>query len=135
MKKIEMFRCMVRSPHSGKRNSKGASSIRYIPSEIFRLWRYLMEQIKGFEVFDLSTGLWIDDEVYEKSKRDYADKKIEKVIEISFNYCQDTSVGRPVIRYFPKEGFDEIMNIFILNFSKNHIRGGTSHITGVFINN
>ena len=133
MKKIEMYRCMVRSPQAGKRGNKDSASIRYIPSEIFRLWRYLMEQIKGFEVFDVSTGIWLDEELFEKSKKDYTEKKTEKVIEISFNYCQDTNVGRPVIRYFPKEGFDEIMGIFIKNFSKQHIRGGTSQSAGFFM--
>ncbi len=126
---------MVRSPQGDKRQNKDAASTRYIPSEIFRLWRYLMEQIKGFEVFDIATGLWFDEEMYEKSKSDFANRKSERVIEISFSYCQDTTVGRPVIRYFPKDGLDEIMDVFIKNFSKKHIRGGTSQTRGYFIAN
>lgn len=132
MKKIEMVRCMVRSPRRSVRSREPEASQRYVPSEIFRLWRYLMEQVKGFMVFDVVTGVWVDQEMLKKDGIQRFVDQADKVIELSFSYCRETNVGRPVIRYFPEKGFHEIIDIFIKNFSKQHIRGGTQQSNGFF---
>ena len=67
MKKVEMVRCFVTSPTPNPKNPEHTEkTVRYIPSDIFRLWRYLMEEVKGFEVHEPVTSFWVDEEMYSK---------------------------------------------------------------------
>lgn len=131
MKKIEMIRCAVRSPQKGAPYT-GEKSLRYVPSEIFRLWRYLMENVKGFEISDIETGVWLDQEMLSKDKAQYPSEKPEAVMEVFFTYVRDTTIGRPVIRYFPQERFEAILKIFMKNFIGDYIQGGTRQTQGYF---
>jgi len=133
MKKIEMIRCAVRSPRRGTDPDAQEKSLRYVPSEIFRLWRYLMESVKGFEISDVVTGVWLDEEMYTKERELYALRIPDVVMEVFFNYVRDTVIGRPVIRYFPRERFEAIVAIFLRNFSAEYIQGGTRQTLGRFI--
>jgi hypothetical protein len=133
MKKIEMIRCFVRSPRPSGDSPSDERSPRYVPSEIFRLWRYLMESVKGFEISDIVAGVWLDEEMFTKERDSYGVVRPDVVMEVFFNYTRDTSVGRPVIRYFPQDRFEAIVAIFLRNFSGEHIQGGTRQTRGRFI--
>ncbi|HPQ69996.1 MAG TPA: hypothetical protein PKW95_12780 [bacterium] len=134
MKKVEMVRCFVTSPNPDDRNpEKTNSQVRYIPGDIFRLWRYLMEEVKGFALDDEQVSFWVDEEMYSKENSTYGDHQKEKVVEVSFLYFRDSEVGRPVIRYFPLEHLEGILNFFLKNFSDKYIQGGMRKVPGYFI--
>jgi hypothetical protein len=110
MKKVEMVRCFVTSPEPNAANPEHPErSVRYVPSDIYRLWRYLMEG------------------------HNYGDHEKNKVVEVSFIYFRDSDVGRPVIRYFPLAHLEGILNFFLKNFSEAHIQGGMKKTPGFFI--
>jgi hypothetical protein len=132
MKKIEMIRCRVRSPFKNENPEGTEKAVRYVPSEIFRLWHYLMESVKGFEISEVVTGAWLDAEMLSKERDQYASLKPDAVVEVFFTYFRDTTVGRPVIRYFPQERFEAIVKIFMRNFSHEYIQGGTRQTLGYF---
>lgn len=135
MKKVEMVRCYVTSPDaSDKENPEGpGKSARYIPSDIFRLWRYLMEDVKDFAIDDVLTSFWVDEEMYSKEHAAYGNHEKEKVVEVSFLYTRDSEVGRPVTRYFPLAHLESILNFFLRNFSERYIQGGMRKSPGFFI--
>jgi len=133
MKKIEMIRCAVRSPNKANNTFYEEKSLRFVPLEIFRLWRYLMEQVKKFEVSEVVTGYWMDEPTFSKEKGSFGNTEPDPVFEVFFTYTRDTKVGRPVIRYFPKERFERIMEIFLGNFSEEYIHGGTRLTRGFFV--
>jgi hypothetical protein len=129
MKKVEMVRCYVTSP--GEKNPE--ATVRFVPSDIFRLWRYLMEDVKGFSVVDAATSFWVDEDMYSRERGVYGEHQIESVIEVSFVYCRDSEVGRPVIRYFPHDQLETILGYFMKNFSEDYVKGGLQKVTGYFV--
>jgi hypothetical protein len=134
MKKIEMVRCYVTSPDPKHENPEGDDrTVRYVPSDIFRLWRYLMEDVKGFEIHDPQTSFWVDEEMYSRERATYGEHQVEHVAEVSFIYCRDSDVGRPVIRYFPQLHLEAILGFFMKNFSEEYIKGGMQRATGYFV--
>jgi len=134
MKKVEMVRCYVASPEPQPNNPEAeGKTVRYVPTDIFRLWRYLMEDAKGFSIDDIQTSFWVDEEMYSKEKAAYGPHTTDLVVEVSFIYCRDTEVGRPVIRYFPQPHLEGILSYFLKNFSEQYIKGGMEKTTGVFV--
>jgi len=134
MKKVEMVRCFVVSPEPQDGNPEGDDkTVRYVPGDVFRLWRYLMEDAKGFAVHHAQTSFWVDEEMYSKEKNGYGAHGVEKVVEVSFIYCRDTDVGRPVVRYFPLSHFEDILAFFMKNFSDEYIKGGMQKTIGFFV--
>ncbi len=133
MKKVEMVRCFVSSPSKDGEEESVPATVRYVPSDIHRLWRYLMEDVKGFTIEASKTSFWVDEEMYSREKAVYEEHTIDDVVEVSFVYCRDSEVGRPVIRYFPQEQFESILGFFMKNFSEEYIRGGLQKAKGYFV--
>lgn len=134
MKKVEMVRCFVASPNRPDDDFPAdEKTVRYVPSDIFRLWRYLMEDVKGFAISEPATSFWVDEEMYSREKSCYDAHNTEHVIEVNFVYCRDSEVGRPVIRYFPREQLDTILQYFMKNFSDEYIKGGLQRNAGFFV--
>ncbi|NLH49635.1 MAG: hypothetical protein GX444_13690 [Myxococcales bacterium] len=134
MKKVEMVRCYVTSPNNRIPNPEGVEkTVRYVPSDIFRLWRYLMEDVKGFAVNGTVTNFWVDEEMYSKEKDTYGRHETQNVVEVSFVYCRDSEVGRPVIRYFPQPHLENILGFFMKNFSEEYIKGAMQRTIGYFV--
>ena len=133
MKKVEMVRCYVVSPLPNQDNPEHPErSVRYVPTDIYRLWRYLMED-KSFQVDEPLLSFWVDEEMYSKEGHSYGEHNKEKVVEVSFVYMRDSEVGRPVTRYFPLAHLESILNFFLKNFSESHIQGGMKKTPGFFI--
>lgn len=130
MKSMEMMRCQVRSP--GGSDSSSPASVRYVPSEIFRLWQYLMVNVKGFGLTDQVVGQWMDEEMYSRD-RPSPGGEADPVVEVAFVYTRDTDLGRPVIRYFPQDSLDAIMGVFLKHFSREHIQGHARRTLGYFV--
>ena len=134
MKKVEMVRCYVTSPQPNEANPEHPErSVRYVPSDIYRLWRYLMEEVKTFVIDAPVLSFWVDEEMYSREKHTYGDHECEKVVEVNFVYFRDSDVGRPVTRYFPLAHLESILNFFLKNFSEAHIQGGMRKTPGFFI--
>jgi hypothetical protein len=134
MKKVEMVRCFVVSPEPQPGNPEHEEkTVRYVPGDVFRLWRYLMEDSKGFGVQQPVTSFWVDEEMYSRERALYGEHTVEKVVEVSFIYCRDTEVGRPVVRYFPQAHFENILSFFMKNFSDEYIKGGMQKTIGMFV--
>jgi len=127
VRKVEMIRCYVTSPNDGSK------TIRYIPFDIFQLWKYLMESHRNFEVTTEQASVWMDEESYSRDAPSLPPHHAEKVMEVSFLYFAESDVGRRVVRYFPLEDYETIMGYFMKNFSQEHIQESKKEVPGVFI--
>jgi len=134
MLKIEMVRCKITSPFPQGDNPEGKDSqVRFIPYEIYRLWNFLMTDVKSFSIIDEKISFWVDHEQYSKDKNSYGKHKKEEVTRIYFRYFKNIHRGRPVIRYFPDGYLNKIMRFFMKNFSMNHIEDDVEEVKGYFI--
>ena len=124
MEKIDMVRCFL------SKEPEESGDIRFVPLEIFTLWRFLMERVHNLHVQSPVVSVWIPKEMQEDAAKT---EKVESVIEVSFKYMERESVGRPVTRYFPEENFDRIFGYFRKHFSEENILEGIHHRKGCYI--
>lgn len=134
MLKIKMVRCYVTSPYQQQDNPEGkGSQVRYIPRDIFRLWKYLMVHVKDFKVEEELHSIWMDEEMYSKESPKLGKVKKDNVVQVYFRYFKESESGRPVIRYFPEKYLEKILSFFMKNFSTAHIRKNVKQSKGYFI--
>jgi hypothetical protein len=122
-----MVRCFVTSPNDVSR------TVRYVPFDIYQLWKVLMEVQKSFRVSEECVSMWMDEELYSREAHRLPPHRKEEVMEISFVYYRESDVGRNVVRYFPADDYEKIMGYFLKNFSEKFIRHGKKEVPGVFV--
>lgn len=134
MLKVDMVSCYVTSPYPQPNNPEGQGrQIRYIPKDIFRLWKFLMVNAKGFQVDEEVHSFWVDEEMYSRESNSFGKHRIETVVQVYFRYFKNIEGGRPVIRYFPSEYYHQIMSFFLRNFSQEHIQKDIQRSDGFFV--
>jgi hypothetical protein len=107
MSMVEMVRCEV-----GK-DSQGRGDVRYVPAEIFVMWRYMMEGVHRLQVKAPRVSVWLPKD---HESRRWRDEPAEAVIEVRFRYRDLGDTGRVVTRYFPEQGFGQIYRTFRRHF-------------------
>ncbi|MBZ0270661.1 hypothetical protein K8I61_01385 [bacterium] len=117
--RVDMVRCFL------SRSEDEAGDVRYVPLEIFTLWRFLMERVHNLVVGDPVVAAWVPEQP--------AGGKGDPVVEVSFKYLEREGVGRPVTRYFPEDGFDEIFGYFRKHFVESNIMDGVRRRKGFFL--
>lgn len=122
MESIEMIKCFL------KRDVEHPGYVRYIPLEIYELWRFLMERVHGLAVTYPQISKWVPSE---EGVHD-APSGTEVVIEIKFKYMQVPGTRKPVIRYFPEKDFDGIYGYFKTHFPDDSKMEGISKRKGSY---
>lgn len=113
-----IVRCEVR------RNPVDATSVRFIPVEIFGLWSYLMKHKHGFEVVETEASFWVDLE--ESPEMAYTEQPRIPVTEISlFLYSDPAGMFTRVARYFPTEDYERLKSIFLSHYLAPDLAPGT----------
>lgn len=123
MEAIEMIKCYL------KRDGQHPGYVRYIPMEIYELWRFLMEKVHGLTVADPLISSWVPLE--ENQTPDL--QGTEVVIEIKFKYMLAPGTTKPVIRYFPEKDFDQIYGYFKTHFPDDSKMEGISKRKGTYL--
>jgi hypothetical protein len=127
MESIEMVKCFL------ARNAGDEGSVRYVPLEIFQLWRFLMERVHRLQVTNTTVSLWVPQEDFDAGEPDAAGAQPEPVIEVKFQYLESAEVGRPVTRYFPEANFDQIYQYFRRHFAEDAVMEGAQHRKGYYL--
>ncbi|NLH50840.1 MAG: hypothetical protein GX444_19875 [Myxococcales bacterium] len=107
MEMVEMIRCSL------SKDPKKSGETRYVPAEIFQMWRFLMERVHQMHIKDPRLSMWVAEEFYAPT---HDKEPAEAVIEIRFRYLDIGEVGRIVTRYFPESEFDFIFEKFRKHF-------------------
>ncbi len=124
MNSIEMIKCFL----SNEPDNTG--DVRYIPADIFDMWRFLMERVHTMAVSDPAISLWVSEDVYDK---DHDSQPADAVIEIRFRYMDMGEMGRVVTRYFPETQFESIYSMFRNHFPDEQRMEETTRRRGFFL--
>jgi hypothetical protein len=127
MARVDLVRCVVASPREPERRQ-----IRYVPADLFDLWRHMMERRHGFAVGEVSAAPWIDQASYARAAGTLPPHAPEAVIEVRFLYPDPGPVARQVLRYFPKEEYDGIREYLVAHFDPAR-RQDVTETPGVFL--
>ncbi len=111
MAKEKIVRCKISKSVNGEKQE----SIRYVPLDIFDLWKLLMKTKHGFEIENDSVSLWFDIDGDPNVK--YVDTNYERVIRLKlWVYCEKDGMFREVTRYFPAEEYKKIRQNFLSHY-------------------
>ncbi|HPQ67522.1 MAG TPA: hypothetical protein PKW95_00245 [bacterium] len=116
MESIEMVKCYL------KKDERDAGSVRYIPLDIFEMWRVLMRKVHGFLVADPVVATWtpLNDDPPE-FLADAREDDDDVVIEVSCRYSHSKKIDRSIVRYFPANDFEEVYGYFRNHFPDDKI--------------
>ncbi|MFH1312024.1 MAG: hypothetical protein ABIJ00_02245 [Candidatus Eisenbacteria bacterium] len=111
MAKEKIVRCMV----SRNGSNGGEKSVRYIPLEIFELWKIVMTERHEFKIDDDCISLWFD--IDGDPNVTYADANYNKVVRLSLSlYSEKHGMFKTVTRYFPSDSYHEIKPCFLSHY-------------------
>lgn len=117
MAKEKMVRCRVAKNGSGP----PLETVRYVPFEVFDLWKHLMVSRHGFEIVDEHVSLWFD--IDGDPHVTYSDADYEKVLRLSlWVYSEKDRMFRKVVRYFPEKDYAAIRPTIL-----SHYEGPSNH--------
>ena len=119
----KIVKCFVRN-----RGADGSSrSSRFVPLDLFNLWKFLMEERHRFEIVEPVTSLWFEKGATSESS--YAGIDYEPVQQVElFYFSENDGMLHQEIRYFPSsdpEKYRMIREAFV-----SHYRDGRSHSEG-----
>lgn len=113
MAKEKIVRCLVSRPD----DRSPAKSVRYVPLEVFELWRNLMTCKHDFKVEEDCVSLWFD--IDGDPSVTYADANYEKVVRVLLSvYSQEDGMFRRITRYFPAGSYSEIKPRFLSHYAR-----------------
>ena len=80
--------------------------VRFIPSSVFELWRYLMENRHGRKVRIEEVSIWLAEDValWEET---FEPEQLLPVLRVQVEWPGPAGVGVPVERFFPAETYPQ----------------------------
>lgn len=119
----KIVKCLVRN----KDDKDAPPTSRYVPLEIFNLWKFLMEERHSFDISGPVTSLWFEKGAASESS--YAGIEYEPVNQVELFYFSDNDgMLHQEVRYFPSSdpaGYNRIKEAFAA-----HYRDGRSSNNG-----
>ena len=111
MAKEKIVRCVVSRPAGTEQ-----TSVRYVPLDVFQLWKNLMTGRHDFTVQEDCVSLWFD--IDGDPNVTYADANYEKVVRVSLSvYSDEDGMFRRITRYFPAGSYSEIKPRFLAHYA------------------
>jgi hypothetical protein len=90
--------------------------VRFVPLEIFQLWKHLMTEKHKFSVREETVSIWFD--IDGDPNVSYSEANYEKVIRFSMLvYSDNDGMYRKVTRYFPTDSYAEIKPRLLSHYS------------------
>jgi hypothetical protein len=107
MAKEKIVKCRVAKAGSESGPGGAPDSVRYVPLDVFHLWKHLMTQKHNFTITDETVSIWFD--IDGDPNVSYADANYEKVMRFSMMvYSEKDGMYHKITRYFPTNGYAEI---------------------------
>jgi hypothetical protein len=111
--KEKIVRCMISKDHSDGHEK----SVRYIPLEIFELWKIVMTERHDFAIEEDCISRWFD--IDGDPNVTYADANYDKVVRLSLSlYSEQDGMFKTVTRYFPSNSYHEIKPRFLSHYTQ-----------------
>jgi len=113
MAKEKIVRCQVSRVRAGEREE----SVRYVPLDVYDLWKLLMTHKHGFQVGQECLSLWFD--IDGDPNVTYSDSNYEKVVKLSLSvYSDSDGMFRRITRYFPAVSYGQIKPHFLSHYAQ-----------------
>lgn len=125
---MEIVRCQLFS-----NNDPGTRSVRYVPLEIFKLWKYLMKHHHDFLIEEEIASIWLEQAVYDQKKANMAPHQVDRVTEVSFRYWGEDGPGHRVVRYFLTAEYQLVKKYFLSHFEPDKRETPERETPGVFL--
>jgi len=127
MAKEKIVRCRVckvaaGGPEASSRQAGAAcgdrdGSVRFVPLEIFDLWKHLMTEKHSFAVRDETVSIWFD--IDGDPHVSYSEANYEKVTRFSILvYSERDGMYHKIIRYVPTDGYAEIKPRILSHYAR-----------------
>ena len=111
MASLKMVRCLVR-----RRGSSAPPSLRFIPLDIFGLWRFLMAERHGFDLLETRASIWIDLE--DQADVSFGSGEFERVDEVCLHvYSEKDGMFQRICRYFRTEERDRLTSVLLRHYA------------------
>ena len=127
MNAIAMIKCFL------TRNTEEPGSVRYVPLEIYEMWRFLMERVHRLLVVEPAASIWVPVGPNSEASGEEHAVQNEAVVEIKFKYLLSNNVGKPVVRYFPEDDFDQLYGYLRKHFPDESKMEGVQLRKGYFL--
>ncbi|MBN1827507.1 MAG: hypothetical protein JW958_14765 [Candidatus Eisenbacteria bacterium] len=112
----KIVRCLV----SREDTSPTEPTTRYVPLDIFELWKFLMENRHGFSVDRRVTSLWFERGAATRSS--YAGIDFEAVTQVElFFFSEEDGMLHQQVRYFPSgdpDVYRRIRDVFVSHYRR-----------------
>ena len=113
MAKEKIVRCKVSRSCDGKLQE----SVRFVPLEIFHLWKHLMTGKHDFAVCDESVSIWFD--IDGDPNVSYSDANYVKVLRLSLMvYSEKDGMYHKITRFFPADSYQDIKPHILAHYSR-----------------
>jgi hypothetical protein len=113
MAKEKIVRCRISKMNA----DTGDTSVRYVPLEIFQLWKLLMSEKHGFTIEDDCVSLWFD--IDGDPHVNYARSNYERVVKLQLCvYSEEAGMFREIVRYFPNDDYERIKQSFLAHYRR-----------------
>ena len=116
MAKEKIVRCKVSRAREG-RGTADSESVRFVPLEIFDLWKHLMNGKHDFAVREETVSIWFD--IDGDPNVSYSDANYEKVTRFSMLvYCDKDGMYHKITRFFPTEVYSQIKPRLLSHYAR-----------------
>jgi hypothetical protein len=113
MAKEKIVRCKVSRACDGQVQE----SVRFVPLEVFHLWKHLMTEKHSFRVCDECVSIWFD--IDGDPNVSYSDANYVKVLRFSLLvYSAKDGMYHKITRYFPADAYEEIKPHLLGHYSQ-----------------
>jgi len=117
MSRIPMVKCFVLKMGDDPINKE----CRYIPYNVFPLWKYYMENKHKLRILEEVESFLIDEEEYNKYLNIYERLELEEVKEIKIVlFSSKTLLNTPIVRYIEQENYEKIKPILLSHYVKRN---------------
>lgn len=117
MSSQKLVRCEI-----GRAGDSGAS-VRFIPLDVFGMWKYLMLHKHQFEVRWAVPSLWV--ELDEAGGLDLEEDRVERVTQVRLYVFNDRdSMLSEVCRYVPTDEIDQVRPVLLKHYGSGDAAGG-----------
>lgn len=128
MHKIKLTKCLV-----GRNGSSSSNhNLRYVPVDLFHLWRHYMQNQHGLTISASEVSYWVDDEALMEWAEQVSADRLEAVIEVSFyTYSSDAQTSVPVVRYLSAEDYPARKECLLRHYPSILAPPGLTHAAGL----
>jgi CheY-like chemotaxis protein len=123
---VKLVKCSL------SKTNEPSSSWRFVPANIYRDWTNIMWENHKMKVMNEFQKVWVQDKIRYNVETESNLEPVDK-LKISRYDEKGNSLGKPVIRYFNRNEFDDLKNIVVKHYQKTCDKVKTTKVNGYIL--